>query len=80
MFYIKENCFSYCIKCNSTTNVFQVVESCRVGMRKPELRIYQHALEQLNVCPEDALFLDDLGSNLKTARQMGIKTIKVSNL
>jgi len=56
-----------------------VVESCRVGMRKPELRIYQHTLEQLNVCPEDAVFLDDLGSNLKTARQMGIQTVKVEN-
>ena len=46
-------------------------------MRKPELRIYQHTLEKLKVGPEDAVFLDDLGSNLKTAQKMGIKTIKV---
>ena len=47
-------------------------------MRKPELRIYQTVLERLEVKPEKAVFLDDLGFNLKPAAQMGMHTIKVT--
>ena len=46
-------------------------------MRKPEERIYQHTLDLLNVRPHEAVFLDDLGGNVKAARELGIKTIKV---
>ncbi|MHB8575915.1 MAG: HAD family hydrolase [Dehalococcoidia bacterium] len=54
-----------------------VVESAVVGMRKPDPRIYQLACEQLSVRPEDAIFLDDFGINLKAARALGMATIKV---
>lgn len=54
-----------------------VVESSVVGCRKPEPRFYELALEQLGVDPPDAVFLDDLGVNLKPARAMGMATIKV---
>ena len=54
-----------------------VVESSRVGCRKPERRFYELALEELEVRPEEAVFLDDLGVNLKPAREMGMTTIKV---
>ena len=56
---------------------FQKVESCRVGMRKPDPRIYEHTLQQLNVRAEEAVFLDDLGQNCKAAAQQGIKAIRV---
>ena len=49
-------------------------------MRKPNPKIYELALQRLGVQPEEAVFLDDLGANLKPAKAMGITTIKVSFL
>ena len=54
-----------------------VVESSVEGVRKPNPRIYEIACERLGVRPEEAVFLDDLGINLKPARAMGMTTIKV---
>ncbi|MFZ4518746.1 MAG: HAD-IA family hydrolase [Microthrixaceae bacterium] len=54
-----------------------VVESSRVGCRKPEPRFYEIALEELGITADEAVFLDDLGVNLKPARAMGMTTIKV---
>jgi putative hydrolase of the HAD superfamily len=54
------------------------IESCKVGMRKPDPRIYELALTQLGVTPPEAAFLDDIGHNLKAARALGITTIKVT--
>lgn len=54
-----------------------VVESSRAGVRKPERRFYEIACEAVGVVPEEVVFLDDLGINLKTARAMGMRTIKV---
>ncbi len=56
-----------------------VVESSQVGMRKPETAIYQHILDLLEVDAKEAVFLDDLGINLKPAQDLGIVTIKVAN-
>jgi len=56
-----------------------VVESSRVGCRKPERRFYEIALEELDIAASEAVFLDDLGINLKPARAMGMKTIKVDD-
>jgi putative hydrolase of the HAD superfamily len=54
-----------------------VVESSKVGVRKPEPRFYELACELLGVEPSECVFLDDLGMNLKPAREMGMTTIKV---
>lgn len=54
-----------------------VVESSKVGLRKPEPRFYELACELLDIEPHEAVFLDDLGVNLKPARAMGMTTIKV---
>lgn len=60
------------------TDLFDaVVESSKVGLRKPDPRIYELALSQLGVAAEVTVFLDDLGINLKPARAMGMATIKV---
>ena len=56
-----------------------VVESAVEGMRKPDPRIYVLTCERLGVDPTDAIFLDDIGANLKPARAMGITTIKVDD-
>lgn len=56
-----------------------VVESSKLGIRKPDPRIYQHACQLLGVEPADCVYLDDLGINLKPARALGMHTIKVEN-
>ena len=54
-----------------------IVESSVVGVRKPEPRFYEIACERLGIEPSEAVFLDDLGVNLKPAKAMGMTTIKV---
>jgi putative hydrolase of the HAD superfamily len=54
-----------------------IVESSKVGVRKPEPRFYEIACEILDVRPRNCVFLDDLGINLKPAAAMGMHTIKV---
>lgn len=54
-----------------------VVESSKVGVRKPDPRIYELACEQLGVAPGRSVYLDDLGINLKPAKALGMRTIKV---
>jgi epoxide hydrolase-like predicted phosphatase len=54
-----------------------VVESAVEGLRKPDVRIYELTCARLAVTPPEAVFLDDLGTNLKPARAMGMTTIKV---
>jgi putative hydrolase of the HAD superfamily len=55
------------------------IESCRVGLRKPDPRIYELACRELGVPLQQAAFLDDIGSNLKAARALGMTTIKVED-
>jgi putative hydrolase of the HAD superfamily len=54
-----------------------VVESSKAGCRKPDPRFYEIACEELGIEPHEAVFLDDLGINLKPAKAMGMTTIKV---
>jgi epoxide hydrolase-like predicted phosphatase len=53
------------------------LESSVLGLRKPDPRIYEHACRVLDVTPDQAIFLDDIGRNLKPARALGMTTIKV---
>jgi putative hydrolase of the HAD superfamily len=55
----------------------QVIESSKIGLRKPDPRIYEYACEQMGVAPDEVVYLDDLGINLKPAAGMGMQTIKV---
>jgi epoxide hydrolase-like predicted phosphatase len=57
-----------------------VVESAVEGLRKPDPRIYELTCARLDVGPDEAVFLDDLGVNLKSARALGMTTIKVSDV
>ena len=54
-----------------------VIESAKIGLRKPDPRIYRMMVEALDVDPRNCVYLDDLGVNLKPARDMGMTTIKV---
>ena len=53
-----------------------VIESSKMGLRKPDPRIYTLMCEALDVAPEYCIYIDDLGINLKPARAMGMTTIK----
>ena len=54
-----------------------VIESSKVGVRKPDRRFYELACEMCSVEPSEVVFLDDLGVNLKPAAALGMITIKV---
>jgi len=54
-----------------------IVESSRIGVRKPEPAFYTTACDLLEIEPNEAVMLDDLGVNLKPARELGMRTIKV---
>ena len=56
-----------------------VVESSKTGLRKPEPAFYLKACEMLGIQPASAVFLDDLGVNLKPAAALGMRTIKVTD-
>ena len=56
-----------------------VIESRHEGVRKPDPRFYRLACERLQIEPNQAVFLDDLGINLKSARELGMTTIKVTS-
>jgi putative hydrolase of the HAD superfamily len=56
-----------------------IIESSKVGLRKPDAAIYRLVCDELGVAPAEAVFLDDLGVNLKPARAMGMATIKVAD-
>jgi len=52
-------------------------DSSALGMRKPDPRIYQLACARNGVQAHECVFLDDLGMNLKAARELGMETIHV---
>jgi epoxide hydrolase-like predicted phosphatase len=55
------------------------IESSVVGVRKPDPAIFRLACERAGIAPAEAIFLDDIGANLKTARVLGMTTIKVAD-
>jgi len=62
------------------TEVFDVVaDSSYLGMRKPDPMIYQYVLKQLDIAPEEALFLDDYPSNVHAAQALGIHAFQVGS-
>lgn len=65
-------------ECSFEHVTVHVIESCRVGLRKPDRRIFELALEQLQVAADEAVFCDDLEVNLTMPRELGMRTIHVS--
>ena len=66
------------VQIEALMEVFDVViESSKEGIRKPDPQFYLLACEKLAIEPAEAVFLDDLGINLKPARALGMTTIKV---
>ena len=52
-----------------------VVISGEVGMRKPEPRIFEHALGLIGLPPQQCVFIDDIDANVVAARALGISGI-----
>ncbi|XP_005355606.1 bifunctional epoxide hydrolase 2 [Microtus ochrogaster] len=63
--------------CDLSQHFDFLIQSCQVGLMKPEPQIYKFVLETLKAQPNEVVFLDDFGSNLKPAREMGMVTILV---
>lgn len=61
------------------TRFDHVIESSKVGVRKPDPRIYQMMCDALTVAPSQCIYLDDLGINCKPAAAMGMAAIKVTS-
>lgn len=57
----------------------QVIESSKVGIRKPDPRIYAMMCDALDVEPAQCIYLDDLGINCKPAAALGMVAIKVTS-
>ncbi|ORX46762.1 HAD-like protein [Hesseltinella vesiculosa] len=53
------------------------IESRVVGLRKPDPRIYELACKTIGIAPTEAVFLDDIGMNLRAANKLGMQTIQV---
>ncbi len=56
-----------------------VVDSCEVGLRKPDPAIFFLTCERLGVAPEAAVFLDDTRRHVAAAREVGLTAILVSD-
>jgi putative hydrolase of the HAD superfamily len=56
-----------------------VIESSKVGIRKPDPRIYAMMCEHLGKRANQCVYLDDLGVNCKPAAAMGMIAIKVES-
>ncbi len=48
--------------------------SYEVGAIKPQLEIYQHAIDKYDLVPENTLYIDDLPANIATGKQLGFQT------
>jgi len=56
-----------------------VIDSSEVGLRKPDPRIFELALEKLEVPAERAVFLDDYEGNVQAAQRVGIRGLLVTD-
>ncbi|SMD32527.1 putative hydrolase of the HAD superfamily [Reichenbachiella faecimaris] len=59
--------------------VDKVYFSHEMGMRKPDLEIYEELLKQSNIKAEECMFLDDTQHNLDGAAQLGIHTMHITH-
>ncbi len=57
----------------------RVIESSKVGIRKPDPRIYAMMTDALGVDARECVYLDDLGVNCKPAAALGMTAIKVTS-
>ena len=67
-------------KHNSFLQIFDdKIISGHVGLAKPDIKIYQLAIDKFHLTPEKSLFIDDKIENIEGAKQLGIQTIHLQN-
>ena len=54
-----------------------VIDSCEVGLRKPDHAIYSLTCERMGLAPNDCLFLDDHPGNVAAALAVGLDALEV---
>ncbi|KAF7634133.1 hypothetical protein Mgra_00006431 [Meloidogyne graminicola] len=52
-----------------------IIESCRIGHRKPDASFYEYALNKMELTASECVFIDDLEKNCLGAEAVGIKSI-----
>ncbi|MBF8189366.1 HAD family phosphatase [Nonomuraea sp. K274] len=82
---VRKNGVKTCLVSNSWSNEYPrdgwdevfdaIVISGEVGMRKPEPRIFHHALGQVGLAGEECVFIDDIEANIVAARALGMTGI-----
>jgi glucose-1-phosphatase len=55
----------------------QLFLSSRIGMRKPDAKVYDFVVAEIGVEPERIVFFDDLAENVEAARQRGLRAVHV---
>ncbi|GII31172.1 HAD family hydrolase [Planotetraspora mira] len=58
----------------------EVVSSARVGVAKPDRRIYEIAAERVGVPPQRCLFVDDRAENVEAAVRLGMHGVLYSGI
>lgn len=80
---ILSNMFPYQAEVTKENNGYapfdNVFISCERGLKKPDLEFYDLAIKEMNVKPEECLFVDDKEENLVPAEKLGMKTILAKN-
>ena len=66
---------AYIVKEKFDDTFDHMIISAEVKVAKPSAKIYQIALEQLEVSPSEAVFVDDLIENIEACQKLGIKGI-----
>lgn len=49
--------------------------SCEKGLKKPDLEFYELIIREMNIRPQECLFIDDKEENLLPAEKLGIRTV-----
>lgn len=75
---INEVIWANCVQCimnlgYTVHDLFdEIFLSCRMGIAKPDPRIYKQMIEKTHMIPEESLFLDDREDNCEAAEKLGI--------
>lgn len=57
----------------------KIYSSAHLGIAKPEPEIFEYALKDLNLAPEEVIFIDNQQNNVNSAKKLGIKAILFVN-
>ena len=65
---------------NKKTFGDKIFVSAYLGMKKPDKKIFKHVLNNLNVKPKEAIFIDDREENIEAAKKVGMVGVVFENV